>query len=151
MITFEAIKRKILIVDDDPEFVKMLLFALKDNGYDLSVANNGRMAIEKIRLNLFELVLLDLNLPDMDGREILRRIREINEDIATIVITGYGGQKTAIDLMKAGAVDFISKPFDMEILVQIDRGCPDPSRCQDRRQEIRGSYLLWRNFSPSCS
>jgi signal transduction histidine kinase len=116
MITFEAIKRKILIVDDEPEFVKMLLFALKDKGYDLSVADNGRMAIEKIRLNLFELVLLDLNLPDMDGREILRRIREINEDVATIVITGYGGQKTATDLMKAGAVDFISKPFDVEIL-----------------------------------
>jgi len=116
MITFEAIKRKILIVDDDPEFAKMLLFALKNKGYDLSVANNGRMAIEKIRLNLFELVLLDLSLPDMDGRGILRKIREINEDIATIVITGYGGQKTAIDLMKAGAVDFISKPFDVEIL-----------------------------------
>ena len=116
MLIFEAQKRKILIVDDDAQFQKMISFALKDHGYDLVVANSGRKAIEKVRSDLPEVVLLDLNLPDMDGREILKRIREIDENVATIVITGYGGQKTATDLMKAGAMDFISKPFDMEIL-----------------------------------
>ena len=116
MLTFEATKRKILIVDDDDAFTKMVSFALGDRGYDLAVASSGRKAIETIKSDVPDLVLLDLNLPDMDGREILKTIGEINEDVATIVITGFGGEKTATDLMKAGAMDFISKPFDFEIL-----------------------------------
>lgn len=118
MITFEAVKRKILVVDDDPEIMKMVSLVLKEQGYDLTIADNGRKAIEKVQSDLPELVLLDLNLPDISGKEVLRRIRETNEDIATIVITGYGGEKIAIDLMKAGAMDFISKPFEIEILLK---------------------------------
>ena len=118
MITFQAVKRKILIVDDDPEIVKMMSLILKEHGFDPVTASTGREAIEKVRSDLLELVLLDLDLPDMHGKDILRIMKEINEDIATIIITGYGGEKVAIDLMKAGAVDFISKPFEMEILVK---------------------------------
>ena len=118
MITFETVKRKILIVDDDPEIVKMVSLFLKDQGFEFITAPNGREAIEKVQSELPELVLLDLNLPDMNGKEILKRIKEVNGDIATIVITGYGGERVAIDLMKAGATDFISKPFEVEVLLK---------------------------------
>jgi signal transduction histidine kinase len=135
MITFEAPKRKILIVDDDPEITKMLTFALQDQRYEVVVANTGRMAIQKVQSDSSELVLLDLNLPDVDGKETLRKIREIDEDVATIVITGYGGQKVATDLMKAGAVDFISKPFDMVILLKAisDAFTLRDARIEDKR------------------
>jgi signal transduction histidine kinase len=120
MISLERVRRKILIVDDDPEITRMLSLAishaLNEQGYDLISASDGRIAIKKVRSDQPDLVLLDLNLPDINGKEILKKIKEINEDIATIVITGHGGEKVAIDLMKAGAVDFISKPFDLEIL-----------------------------------
>jgi signal transduction histidine kinase len=118
MITLEVVKRKILVVDDDPEIVKMVSLVLKDRGFEFITATNGQEAIEKVRSELPELVLLDLNLPDMNGKEILKSIKEINGDIATIVITGYGGERVAIDLMKAGATDFISKPFESEILLK---------------------------------
>ena len=135
MITFEEVKRKILIVDDDPEIVKMVSFALKERGYDLITAENGRKAIEEVQSDSPDLVLLDLNLPDMNGKEILKRIREINEDIVTIVVTGYGGEKIAIDLMKAGAMDFISKPFEIDILFKSIKDCLTlrDARIEDKR------------------
>lgn len=122
MITFEWIKRKILIVDDDPGFLKMLSVAvsheLREQRYDLSTADNGRKAIEMVKSELPDVVVLDLNLPDINGREILKQIKEVNDDIATIVITGYGNERVAIDLMKAGAFDFISKPFEIDVLLK---------------------------------
>ncbi len=91
--------------------------ALREKGYEVITAANGKSAIEKVKSDSPDLVLLDLNLPDINGKEILKRIRELNEDIAVIVITGHGGERVAIDLMKAGAMDFISKPFEIEILL----------------------------------
>jgi two-component system, NtrC family, response regulator AtoC len=118
MITFEAPKRKILLIDDDPDMGNMMSLALKDHGINLIMAGSGREGIEKVRSELPELVLLDLNLPDMNGKEILKKIKETSENISIIVITGYGGERVAIDLMKAGAMDFISKPFEWGVLLK---------------------------------
>jgi signal transduction histidine kinase len=147
MITFEAARRRILIVDDDPEITKMLSFALRDQRYEVAVADTGRMAIQKIQSDSSEIVLLDLNLPDVDGKEILRKIKEIDEDVATIVITGYGGQKIATDLMKAGAVDFISKPFDIEILLKAisDAFTLRDAKIEDKRY---GGFASLEKFFP---
>ncbi len=115
-------KKTILIVDDDPDFTKMVSLAvssaLREQGYAIITANNGRTAIEKVKSESPEVILLDLNLPDIDGKEILKKIKQIDEDIPTIVITGHGGERVAIELMKAGAMDFISKPFEIEVLLQ---------------------------------
>ena len=122
MLTFEPIGKKVLIVDDDPHFVRMISLAvsraLKQRGYDLITASNGRMAIESVTSGQPDLVVLDLNLPDMNGKELLSKVKEIDEDIAVIVVTGYGGERIAIELMKAGATDFISKPFEIEVLLE---------------------------------
>jgi signal transduction histidine kinase len=147
MITFESAKRKILIIDDDVEIRKMMSLTLGDHGYDLITASNGREGIEKVRSELPELVLLDLNLPDMNGKEILRKIRETSEEISTIVITGYGGERVAIDLMKAGATDFISKPFEWQFLL---RSIEDALTLRDARMEDRryGGLSSLGNFFP---
>ena len=145
MITFEPIKRKILIVDDDPEILKLISvavsLALKEKGYDVITADNGRKAIEIIKAAPPDIVTLDLNLPDINGKEILKKIKEIDEDIAVIVITGHGGEKVAIDLMKSGAFDFISKPFEIEVLLNSinDALTLRDSRIEDRRNRESSS------------
>jgi len=113
----ETLRRKILVVDDDPRLAKMITEFLEGHGFEASSAPNGNKAIEKVLSRFPELVLLDLNLPDITGIEVLRRIKEISEDIAVIIVTGYGGEQVAVDLIKAGALDYVSKPFEFEALL----------------------------------
>ena len=147
MITIEKTKRKVLVVDDDLEIVKMISRVLRDQDFEAITAFNGREAIEKARSEFTELIILDLNLPDMNGKEILKKVREINEDIAIIVVTGYGGEQMAIDLMKAGAVDFISKPFETERLIKsiADAFSLRDSKIEDKRY---GEYSSLEKFFP---
>lgn len=112
----ESSKKKILIVDDSLELSLLFRRYLEEEGFQVSMASNGEMAIEKVLAESPEAVLLDLMLPDISGREVLKRIREINEDMAVIIMTGYGGEEVAVDLMKAGAADYLSKPFNIDSL-----------------------------------
>lgn len=113
----EAQGRKILVVDDNPEFAEIVARILENQGFETSTVPSGNAAIDKVSSEPPELVLLDLKLPDISGGEVLRRIKEINEDTSVIILTGYGGEQVAVDLMKAGATDFLSKPFEREILL----------------------------------
>ena len=113
----ETIGRKILVVDDNPEFVDLIRKILERKDFQVSVALDGKTAIEKVLSDVPELVLLDLKLPDIPGEEVLKRIKEIDKDIAIIVITGYGGEQVAVDMMRKGAIDFLSKPIEHEVLL----------------------------------
>jgi signal transduction histidine kinase len=115
----ETTGRKILVVDDNLEFVRILVRILEEKGFQTSIAPDGNTAINKILSESPELVLLDLKLPDISGEEILKRIKEISEEIAIIIITGYGGERVAVDLIKAGAMDFLSKPIEKEVLLRV--------------------------------
>jgi signal transduction histidine kinase len=113
----ETGKRKILVIDDNLEFAEMVTQFLRNCEFQASFVLNGNDAVERVLSGSPDLVLLDLNLPDISGREVLKRIKEINEDTAIIVITGYGGEQVAVDMMKAGALDYLSKPFEFETLL----------------------------------
>jgi len=115
MITFG---RKILIVDDNPQFVDLVRKILKQKEFIVSVAMDGKTAIEKALSEKPELVLLDLKLPDISGEEVLKRLKEIDRDIAVVIVTGFGGEQVAVDLMRKGAIDFISKPIDHEAFLR---------------------------------
>lgn len=117
----ETAERKILIVDDNLEFAKAIARNLEGEGFHVSIAPDGNTTLQKVSSESPELVLLDLKLPDMAGMEVLRRIKAINEETAVIIITGYGGEQVAIDFMKAGAVDFLSKPFNFQDLLNAVR------------------------------
>jgi signal transduction histidine kinase len=106
--------RKILVVDDNAEFAGLIRKILERKDFQVSIALDGKTAIEKIISDIPELVLLDLKLPDIPGEEVLIRIREIEKDIAIVVITGHGGEQVAVDMMRKGAIDFLSKPIDHE-------------------------------------
>ncbi len=110
-------KAKILIVDDDQGVQNLLLRFFKKKGYtDIRDAATGKEAILRVQEDIPNVVLLDLRLPDMDGREVLLKIKEINKDIPVIIITGYADLDIARNILKEGACDFIVKPFDLDYL-----------------------------------
>src|SRR4030042_1759498 len=133
----EIAKRKILLVDDNLELAEMMGLFLEHYGFQVSKAPNGQKAIEKLVKESPDLVLLDLNLPDMLGGKVLKRIKEINADTAVIIITAYGGEQVAVELMKAGAEDFISKPFENEALLNSVKAVLKirEARMEDKQQE----------------
>jgi signal transduction histidine kinase len=110
-------KRKVLVVDDNAELAQIVSQFLESRGYQISMAQSGNAAIRKVSSESPEVVLLDLKLPDISGAEVLKRIKEIDDGIGVIILTGYGGEQVAVELMKSGATDFISKPFERDVLL----------------------------------
>lgn len=112
-----GIKNKILIVDDDESVNNFLMKFLRSKGYvSIQSAASGKDALEVIKKEDIKLVLLDIKLPDMNGIEILRKIKEIKKDINVIMITGFPDEATAKEAVKLGAYDYIMKPFDLAYL-----------------------------------
>lgn len=112
---------KILIIDDN-EYIRYTLTALlKDAGFDVGSAADGKCGIDEVKTNLYSLVILDLKLPRMDGMEILKQIRALKNNIPVIMLTAFGDIKSAVDAMKHGARDFITKPFDNDAIVMTIR------------------------------
>jgi len=108
--------KSILIADDEKNMIWALKRALKDEDYKISSASDGLEAVNMIKSQDFHLVLLDLRMPKMDGLEALKEIRRIKADLPVIMITAHGTIESAIEAMKMGAIDYISKPFDIEEL-----------------------------------
>jgi DNA-binding NtrC family response regulator len=114
-------KPAILVVDDDEVMRQTLSDVLKKRGYEVSTAETGGQTLSSIREQLFDLILLDIRLPDMDGLDVLRRVKETESDLMVIVMTAYSDVHTAVTAMKSGAYDYIDKPFELEelkILIQ---------------------------------
>jgi signal transduction histidine kinase len=131
----ETNRRKILVVDDDPEIVDLIRKILEIEDFQVSIAPDGKTAIEKALSDVPELVLLDLKLPDIPGEEVLKRVKEIGKDIAVIVITGYGGEQVAVEMMRKGAIDFLSKPIEHEVLLRSVKNALEirDAQIEDRR------------------
>lgn len=104
----------ILVADDEPSVRSLLRSILKKEGYNVVTAGNGREALEVFRQTSPDLVLLDVRMPEMDGIETFNALRKQNEDALVIMITAYGTIETAVQAMKMGAFDYLSKPFNLE-------------------------------------
>ena len=107
---------RILVVDDEPSMRQMLAIVLKREGYDVSLAENGRMAVAALERGPFDLLISDIKMPDMSGVEVLRAAKQIDPDILGIMITAFASTETAIEAMRLGACDYLSKPFDIDLL-----------------------------------
>ena len=105
---------RILIVDDEQIVRESLTNWLKEESYQVEAAENGPLALEKIRQTPFQVVLLDLKMPGMDGIQVLTELKKEFPDIEVIIMTAYGSVNTAVEAIKAGAYDYIVKPFDPE-------------------------------------
>jgi DNA-binding NtrC family response regulator len=108
--------KKVLIVDDDGDLLYMLSQNLRQADYQVEQADSGMAALDKMRRNMPDLVLLDLNLPDQNGLVVLERILRVSPEALVIMMTGEGDISTAVQAMKLGARDFLSKPFDNDQL-----------------------------------
>lgn len=109
-------RTKILIIDDEKNMLWALENALKPEGYKMVTAVNGEEGLERFKEQEPALILLDIKLPQMDGIAVLQKIRSINPTIPVIMMTAHGTLETAIQAMKLGATDYLSKPFDLEEL-----------------------------------
>ena len=101
----------ILVVDDEPNICESIQKALSRSGYDVTTSLNPFQALRSLETRTFDLVLCDIRMPEMDGLELLARIKETNPSISVVMITGYGSIESAVAAIKAGADDYISKPF----------------------------------------
>jgi DNA-binding NtrC family response regulator len=109
-------KASILVVDDEQPMREACREALSSGGFSLAEAATGRGALELLTKQEFDLLILDLKMPQVDGMQILRAVREQSPGTATVVITGYASIDTAVEAMKLGAADFLPKPFTPEVL-----------------------------------
>ena len=112
---------KILVVDDELIVCRSCLRILEGVGYEVETVQNGKAALERVREKPFDMVIVDLKMPGIDGIEVLRSIKKTNPEIIVIMITGYSTVETAVEAMKLGAFDYIPKPFtpdELEIIVE---------------------------------
>ncbi|RME65141.1 MAG: sigma-54-dependent Fis family transcriptional regulator, partial [Nitrospirae bacterium] len=135
---------KILVVDDE----KLLRWSLEQNltkaGYEVLSADKGRLAVDLFKQERPDVVLLDIHLPDISGLKVIEEIKAVDQNAVVIMITAYGDIETAVKSMKAGAYDFVEKPFNMEKLnILIDKALETVSlkrEVSELRSELKSKY-----------
>ena len=113
---------KLLIVDDEIEIIELLTNVLKASVKEIHTAKNGQEALEKLKTEHFDAVLSDINMPKMDGLNLLKQIRNEGIQIPFVILTAHGDKKLAIEALKLLAYDFLEKPWeDEELITSINR------------------------------
>lgn len=108
---------KVLLVDDEEELVQALAERLEIRGFEVSCALSGEAAVEGLRTDPPDLMVLDLKMPGMDGMEVLRHVRRAHPGIHVIMLTGHGSEKDAETAWTLGVFDYLQKPVDIAVLV----------------------------------
>ena len=119
---------KILVVDDEKSIRNTLRDILGYENYEVSDADSGITALEMLKQSEFDVILLDIKMPQMDGTEVLDKIMKNSSDIPVIMISGHGNIETAVEAIKKGAFDYIAKPLDLNRLLVTIRNALDKSR-----------------------
>jgi DNA-binding NtrC family response regulator len=136
---------KILVVDDEASVRELIRKGLSQKGgYNVEDAQNGVEAIEKIEKDVFDLVLPDLMMPGMDGLKLLKAIKGTRPEVMVILMTGHGSIETAVEAMKIGANDYITKPIDFnELFTHISKAQKESSLLKENRllrMEVRKKF-----------
>ncbi len=116
--TEEKYTASVLLVDDEPDFLELLAVRLKNRGMNVVTAASGMDALLQIEKGSFDIVVLDLAMPGMDGIETMKRIKARKPHTETILLTGHATLKTGIEAMKSGAEDYLEKPVDLDLLMK---------------------------------
>ena len=109
-------KGRLLVVDDERGIVIALKGLFSKEGYEVETAESGEEALERVKAGLFHVIITDLSMKGMSGLELLKKVRELDPQCAVLMITAYGNQRIAVEVMKAGAEDYLPKPFDNDEL-----------------------------------
>jgi two-component system response regulator PilR (NtrC family) len=132
------------LIDDEPVIHDVLGQLLTSEGYEVEISASGEEALEKFPSQSFDVILLDLLMPGMDGIEVLRRIKKVDPMASVIIITAYGSVESAIAAMKIGALDYVQKPFKHDDLLRTIEKAIERKRLQDEnirlKDELRQRY-----------
>lgn len=112
---------RVLLVDDEEEFVETLAERMRNRGMQVSTTNSGRDALDMVDAEPFDVVVLDLQMPGMNGMVALEKIKKRQPDIQIILLTGHATVATGVEAIKLGATDFVEKPVDVESLAALIR------------------------------
>ena len=116
MAGFDGVEMKILVIDDDPMILGSVGDFLKGQGYQVHLASSGTQGIDAVRQNAYDIVITDVQMPDVDGFEVLREVRRLSPGTETMIITGYRETENAFRAMQEGAFDFFTKPLKVQDL-----------------------------------
>lgn len=108
---------RILVVDDDEGIRKTLATILEDQGYVVDTAENGKEAIEKSNIKFYNLALIDIRLPDMEGTKLLASMKETTPKMVKIIVTGYPALQNAVEAVNKGADGYVLKPMNIDVLL----------------------------------
>ena len=137
-------KPKILLIDDELESCKALSQLLTQVGYSVEISHSGEHALTLLKKQLFDLIISDLVLPGISGIDILKHVKEDSPDTCVILITGKASTETAVEAMREGALDYITKPFNLDRLkIQIAKAMEKSQLVQENkylRQQLHGRY-----------
>jgi two-component system NtrC family response regulator len=129
-------RASILIVEDEVAQRSLLSGLLKKEGYSVEEAGDGKTAIEKFKAKILDIALLDYKLPDTDGLSLLRQFKEINPEVEIVMITAFGSIENAVEALKAGATEYLTKPIDLDdLLFKL-------KKIDDKRYLIRENMVL---------
>src|SRR5438552_3446145 len=102
-------RKRVLVLDDEPAIQRLLKVVLESEGYEVVTTDDGHLALDTIRHNPVDLIIQDLRMPKLDGLQFLRRLKEQNPELPSIVLTAYGTLETAVEAMRLGAYTHINK------------------------------------------
>lgn len=135
---------KILVAEDERGMRELLAIVLKKEGHDVTLCEDGKVALEAMKKEIFDLVITDLKMPGVDGLSVLKNSKELSPDTIVIMITAFGTTETAIEAMKAGAYDYITKPFKVDELKLIIRNALEKKALREQnillKREIESRY-----------
>jgi two-component system response regulator PilR (NtrC family) len=135
-----APKPRVLVVDDEPSMREMLSYVLEREGYDVVLAEGGGAAVKILNTQGIDLLISDIRMPDMSGVAVLEAAKRIDPDIAGIMITAYASTATAVEALRLGASDYLSKPFDVDELKLVVRNALE--RRHLREENVRLKRLV---------
>ncbi|MBD3413888.1 MAG: response regulator, partial [Candidatus Aminicenantes bacterium] len=139
-------ERKILVIDDESGIRSSLKGIFEDEGYGVKTTSNGEKGLEFIKNEFYDLIFLDIWLPEMNGIEVLKQIKEIEENTQVVMITGHGSVEAAVKSTKLGAYDFLEKPLSLEKVVLTAKNALKQKKLEEEnirlRQEMKSKFNL---------
>jgi two-component system response regulator PilR (NtrC family) len=137
---------RVLVVDDEKSMRELLVITLERAGYDVAAADGGETAVEVLRRETFDAVITDLRMPRVDGLEVLRVAKETAPETTVIVLTAVASTETAVEAMKLGAYDYITKPFKLDEVELIIRNGLERKRLRDENLYLRKQLETQHRF-----
>jgi len=138
---------RVLIAEDEEITLKHLVNALKSEGYDVTGTHNGREALRELSKNLYHVLITDIKMPEMTGIELLEKAKEMNPELEVLVITGFGSIGSAVEAMKKGAYEYITKPFDLDDLILKVRNIRERSTLKKENVALKAYFGMDKKLS----